>query len=193
MKILVLDNYDSFVYNLVHIIRELGFGKDLDVYRNDKISIEEVDKYDKILLSPGPGIPAEAGIMLELIEKYGPIKSILGVCLGHQAIAEVYGARLYNMPLVLHGVGTGVRIVKNDEYLFKGVPETFQVCRYHSWAVDKDSVNGRLAITSLDDNDMVMGISHAEYDVRGVQFHPESVITENGKTIMRNWLEHKHQ
>lgn len=191
MKILVLDNYDSFVYNLVHIIRELGFGENLDVYRNDKISIEEVEKYDKILLSPGPGIPAEAGIMLQLIEKYGPTKSILGVCLGHQAIGEVYGARLYNMPVVLHGVGTDVRIVKSDEYLFKDVPDTFQVCRYHSWAVEKNSVNGKLAITSLDENDIVMGISHTEYDVRGVQFHPESVITENGKIMMRNWLEHK--
>lgn len=189
MKILVLDNYDSFVYNLVHIIRELGYGENLDVFRNDKISVEKAGKYDKILLSPGPGIPSEAGIMLELIEKYGPEKSILGICLGHQAIGEVYGARLYNMPEVLHGVGTSVRITKNNDYLFQNVPDSFRICRYHSWAVAKDSVNGKLEVSALDGNDMVMGISHSEYDVRGLQFHPESVITENGKTIMKNWLE----
>lgn len=189
MKILVLDNYDSFTYNLVHIIRELGYGESLEVFRNDKIALEDVAKYDKILLSPGPGIPSEAGIMLSLIEKYGPVKSILGICLGHQGIGEVYGGRLYNMPQVLHGVGTTIKLTKRDDYLFKDVPESFLVCRYHSWAVEKDSVNGQLEITSLDESDIVMGIGHKEYDVRGLQFHPESVITEHGKVMMRNWLE----
>lgn len=189
MKILVLDNYDSFVYNLVHIIRELGFGDQLEVHRNDKISLEAVGKYDKILLSPGPGIPEEAGIMLDLIDKYASGKSILGVCLGHQAIGEVFGAKLFNMPEVLHGIETPVHITDKEEYLFKGVPETLKVCRYHSWAVEKGSVNDSLKITSLDDNQIVMGLSHVKYDVRGVQFHPESVITEHGKIMVKNWLE----
>ena len=192
MKILVLDNYDSFTYNLVHIIRELGYGKDMDIYRNDKITLADVDKYDKILLSPGPGIPSEAGIMLDVIDRYGPAKSILGICLGHQGIGEVYGAQLYNMPTVLHGIGTGVNLIKKDDYLFKNVPESFTVCRYHSWAILKDTVNGDLEINSLDDENIVMGVSHKKYDVRGLQFHPESIITENGKTLMRNWLEHEN-
>lgn len=192
MKILVLDNYDSFTYNLVHIIRELGYGDQLDVFRNDKIDLKDVSKYDKILLSPGPGIPSEAGIMLGLIKEYAPSKSILGICLGHQGIAEVFGAKLYNMPLVLHGIGTNVNIKQDDDYLFKEIPQSFKVCRYHSWAVVKESVNGMLEINSLDDNDIVMGVSHKAYDVRGLQFHPESVVTENGKILIKNWLEHKH-
>jgi len=190
MKILVLDNYDSFTYNLVHIIRELGFGSSTDVYRNDKLTLADVDKYDKILLSPGPGIPSEAGIMLDLIDRYGSAKSILGICLGHQGIGEVYGAELYNMPLVLHGVGTPVILTKKDDYLFENVPEKFMVCRYHSWAVTKGTVSGDLEINSLDDDDIVMGVSHNKYDVRGLQFHPESIVTEHGKTIMKNWLGH---
>ncbi len=190
MKILVLDNYDSFTYNLVHIIRELGYGDVMDVYRNDKIDLSEVDKYDKILLSPGPGIPSEAGIMLDLIRQYGPSKSILGICLGHQGIGEVYGAELYNMKDVLHGVGTDVEISLTDDYLFKDVPKRFYVCRYHSWAIKKSTISGDLAINSLDDEDIVMGVSHQKYDVRGLQFHPESILTENGKTIIKNWLEH---
>jgi len=188
MKILVLDNYDSFTYNLVHIVRELGYGAQLDVFRNDKIDLSAIDKYDKILLSPGPGIPEEAGIMLDVIDKYGPKKSILGICLGHQGIGEVYGARLYNMPLVLHGVGTQIRVVKKDELLFRDVPESFLVCRYHSWAVVGESITPELEVTSVDEDGIVMGISHKKYDVRGLQFHPESIITEHGKTMMKNWL-----
>ena len=189
MRILVLDNYDSFTYNLVHIIRELGYGEMMDVYRNDKISIEEVDRYDKILLSPGPGIPSEAGILLELIRVYGPTKNILGICLGHQAIGEVYGATLYNMRDVLHGVGTSVKITSKNDYIFHEVPEEFMVCRYHSWAVDGNTVNGQLEINSLDDDGIVMGLSHKDFKVRGLQFHPESILTENGKQLMKNWLE----
>lgn len=191
MKILVLDNYDSFTYNLVHIIRELGYGDQLDVYRNDKIDLDEVDHYDKILLSPGPGIPSEAGIMLDLIRRYGPSKSVLGICLGHQGIGEVYGATLYNMKDVLHGIGTSIKLTKPNDYIFRGVPEEFLVCRYHSWAVDGSTVNGKLEINSLDDDGIVMGLSHQEYDVRGLQFHPESILTENGKQMIKNWLEGK--
>jgi anthranilate synthase component 2 len=190
MKILVLDNYDSFTYNLVHIIRELGYGQQLDIYRNDKITLEKVEKYDKILLSPGPGIPSEAGIMLDLIDQYAASKSILGICLGHQGIAEVFGATLYNMPQVLHGVGTEIRVVDTTDYLFRDIPHDFLACRYHSWAVVRDTVNGPLNINSEDKDHVVMGINHAEYDVRGLQFHPESVLTEHGKKMMKNWLDH---
>lgn len=190
MKILVLDNYDSFTYNLVHIIRELGYGDKMDVIRNDKIALDDVDRYDKILLSPGPGIPTEAGIMLDLIKRYGPTKSILGICLGHQGIGEVYGAKLYNMKEVLHGVGTKVKLSRPDDYLFQGIPEEFMVCRYHSWAVESNTVNGKLVINSIDEEDIVMGLSHIKYDVRGLQFHPESILTENGKQLINNWLMH---
>ena len=189
MRILVLDNYDSFTYNLVHIIREFGYGHCMDVFRNDKISLKEVDKYDKILLSPGPGIPSEAGVLLDLIQQYGPSKNILGICLGHQAIGEVYGAKLYNMTEVLHGVGTSVTLKLKEDYLFRNVPERFLVCRYHSWAVDGKTVNGKLEINALDDEGIVMGLSHKDYKVRGLQFHPESILTENGKQLIKNWLE----
>ena len=189
MRILVLDNYDSFTYNLVHIIRELGYSDQMEVFRNDKISLEAVEKYDKILLSPGPGIPSEAGIMLDLIKRYGSTKSILGICLGHQGIGEVYGASLYNMKDVLHGVGTAVKLTIKDDYLYRDVPGEFMVCRYHSWAVDADSVNGRLEINALDDEGIVMGLGHKDYDVRGLQFHPESILTENGIQLIKNWLE----
>ncbi len=187
MRILVLDNYDSFTYNLVHIIQEFGYG-DMDVFRNDKISIREVDKYDKILLSPGPGIPSEAGILLNLIKVYGPIKNILGICLGHQAIGEVYGAKLYNMSEVFHGISTSVTLKLKEDYLFKDVPEKFMVCRYHSWAINGKTINGELEINSLDDEGIVMGVSHKKYKVRGLQFHPESILTENGKQLIKNWL-----
>ncbi len=189
MRILVLDNYDSFVYNLVHIIREFGYGAHLDVVRNDKIALEDVGIYDKILLSPGPGIPSEAGIMLDLIRQYGPTRSILGICLGHQGIGEVYGAALYNMKDVLHGVGTPVKIECPEDYIFNLVPERFVVCRYHSWAVDGATVNEQLQITARDDEGIVMGLRHLKYDVRGLQFHPESILTENGKIMIKNWLE----
>lgn len=186
MKLLVLDNYDSFTYNLVHIIRALGYQP--DVIRNDKITVEQVGAYDKILLSPGPGIPDEAGIMKEVISTYGPHKSILGVCLGHQGIAEVYGAELYNLFNVLHGVASQIQIVKTDDYLFKEMPATFRGCHYHSWAVLPESINGELEVTARDSNGNIMGISHQSHDVKGLQFHPESILTEHGATIINNWL-----
>ncbi len=187
MKILVLDNYDSFVYNLVHIIRELGH--EPDIYRNDKIELEAVAQYDKILLSPGPGIPVEAGILMDLIRQYGASKSILGICLGHQAIGEVYGASLNNMHEVLHGLATPINIQTTDEPLFQGVPQTINVARYHSWTVLPETVNEQLQITALDANGYVMGLTHATYDVRGLQFHPESILTDYGKVMMKNWLD----
>jgi anthranilate synthase component II len=188
MKILVFDNYDSFTYNLVHIIKELGYGEHLDVRRNDKISLEEVRVYDKIMLSPGPGIPSGAGIMLELIKTYAHEKSILGVCLGHQGIAEVFGATLYNMPKVLHGVATKTIVLKKEEPLFAGIPESFMTCHYHSWTVLPETVNGELEITAKDEEGNVLALSHKKFDVRGVQFHPESILTEHGKQMIGNWL-----
>lgn len=194
MKILVLDNYDSFVYNLVHIIRELGYGEQMDIIRNDKITLEEVDQYDKILLSPGPGIPSEAGIMMDLIKQYAPTKSIFGVCLGHQAIGESFGGTLSNMDVVLHGFGMTTTPTINDK-LFDNLPKEITTGRYHSWIVDKDSVtvDSPIEITAMSEDDRVMAIRHKEYDVRGVQFHPESVLTQVegkmiGKTMLENWL-----
>jgi len=186
MKILVLDNYDSFTYNLVHIIRALGHQP--DVFRNDKISIEDVNAYDKILLSPGPGIPDEAGIMKAVIEKYGPTKSILGICLGHQGIAEVYGAKLYNIPNVLHGVTSIARVTDRSERLFDGVPDTFQCTHYHSWAVLPETITDNLKVTATNDEGLVMGLRHVKYDVKGLQFHPESVMTPEGPKMIANWL-----
>lgn len=186
MKVLVLDNYDSFTYNLVHIIRALGYS--VDVYRNDKISLEEIKKYDKILLSPGPGIPDEAGIMKEVIETCGPEKSILGVCLGLQGIAEVYGARLFNIPKVLHGVTSFTDVKDPDEYLFKGVAPRFEATHYHSWAVVPESINGDLTVTAVNQDNLVMGVRHRVFDVRGVQFHPESIMTREGPKMIENWL-----
>lgn len=185
MKILVLDNYDSFVYNLVHIIKALGY--QLDVFRNDKIALAEIEKYDKILLSPGPGIPSEAGIMLDLIQKYASTKSILGVCLGHQAIAEVFGAKLKNLPQVLHGIDSEAKVI-NENILFKNLPKNFKVGHYHSWVVDKSSLNKNIKVTIEDKEGNIMGLAHTEYDVRGVQFHPESIMTEYGKEMIKNWL-----
>jgi anthranilate synthase component II len=185
-KILLFDNYDSFTYNLVHIIRELGY--DMEIYRNDKIDINDVAQYDKILLSPGPGIPDEAGILKQLIEKYGASKSILGVCLGHQAIAEVYGAKLFNLPNVLHGVTSSIRVIQRNEKMFTGIPETFEGTHYHSWAVIPESVGDDLEVTAINKDGIIMGIAHKKFDVRGVQFHPESVMTEFGKKMMNNWL-----
>jgi anthranilate synthase component II len=186
MKILVLDNYDSFTYNLVYILRELH--DQVDVVRNDKITLEEVAAYDKILLSPGPGIPSEAGIMQSLVQEYAPSKSILGVCLGHQGIGEVFGGRLENMSDVLHGVSDKALITDSSERLFKGLPAEIQVGRYHSWTVVPETVPDSLRITALDEQGRVMGLAHKQYDVRGVQFHPESVLTEYGKEMMQNWL-----
>lgn len=188
MKILVLDNYDSFTYNLVHYLRELGFGAQMDISRNNQIDLETVEAYDKILLSPGPGIPEEAGIMPELIKMYGSTKSILGVCLGHQAIAEAYGAQLYNMPVVLHGVSSQMKVIKTDDRLFKDIPETYEICHYHSWNVDNSQLGNELEVTAVDEFGEIMAISHKEYDVKGVQFHPESIMTEHGHKLLGNWL-----
>lgn len=187
MKILVIDNYDSFVYNIIHIIRELGYGGELDVVRNDKITIDEVGKYDKILLSPGPGLPSEAGIMQDVIREYGSSKSILGVCLGHQGIGEVYGAGLYNLDEVVHGLATVTQVVEPD-LLFEGIPGSFMTGRYHSWAINPSSDLSNLVVTSVDPKGNIMSIRHKEYDVRGVQFHPESVLTDHGKRMLENWL-----
>ncbi len=195
MKILVFDNYDSFTYNLVHIIRELGYKEQLDVIRNDKITLEEVDAYDKILLSPGPGIPSEAGIMPALIQKYAPTKSIFGVCLGHQGIGEAFGAKLFNMPTVIHGFGIATQL--KEDYLFEDMPSQIQTGRYHSWAIERSSLEGTDLELIADDNDqLVMGIRHKYFDVRGVQFHPESFLTQDfeqgkdyGKQMLKNWLD----
>lgn len=189
MKIVVLDNYDSFTYNLVHIIREAGYGADMDVIRNDKITVEEVAKYDKILLSPGPGIPSEAGIMLDLIKTYASTKSILGVCLGHQGICEVFGASLTNMKEVLHGIGMQTTVLDTEDYLFKGVEKQLTTGRYHSWVVEKSTVADPMEITAISEDGYVMAVKHKTYDVRGVQFHPESVLTPGGKQLVLNWLE----
>jgi anthranilate synthase component II len=188
MKILVLDNYDSFTYNLVHILRELGHPP--DVFRNDKMSIEAVGKYDKIMLSPGPGIPDEAGILKAVIKNYAKSKSILGICLGHQAIGEVFGAELFNIPKVLHGVTSEVSILDKDEYLFDGVNDNFQATHYHSWAVKPGTIPASLKVTASNAEGLVMGLRHVEYDVKGVQFHPESVMTTEGPKMIANWLKH---
>ncbi len=186
MKILVLDNYDSFTYNLVHLIRENGYA--VDVFRNDKISLEAVGAYDKILLSPGPGIPDEAGIMKQVVREYGPSTSILGICLGHQGIGEVFGASLFNIPKVLHGVTSLTKITDSDDYLFKDVPSTFQATHYHSWAVLPDSITSELKVTAVNDEGLIMGLRHQTYDVKGLQFHPESIMTPEGPKMIQNWL-----
>ena len=186
-KILLLDNYDSFTYNLLHILRELG--ADTEVFRNDKITVEEAGRFDKILLSPGPGIPSEAGILLPLIERYAPKKSILGVCLGEQAIAEVFGARLENLSRVFHGVESQILITADDP-LFEGLGNEITAGRYHSWVVSKEGFpSDVLEITAEDKEErMIMGIRHKRYDVRGIQFHPESLMTPSGCRIIENWL-----
>ena len=188
MKILILDNYDSFTYNLVHYLRELAEGAEMTVVRNDQITLDEVEAYDKILLSPGPGIPEEAGIMPELIKRYGATKSILGVCLGHQAIAEAYGASLYNMSEVLHGVSSKIKVVKPEDRLFNGIPSEYEICHYHSWNVSREGLGSELEVTAYDELGEIMAISHKEYDVKGVQFHPESIMTEHGHKLLENWL-----
>ncbi|WP_205503095.1 anthranilate synthase component II [Rufibacter psychrotolerans] len=189
MKILVLDNYDSFTYNLVQLLRELGYADQLEVHRNDQISLEEVDRFDVILLSPGPGVPSEAGIMPELLKKYAPTKRIMGVCLGHQAIAEAFGARLANLTEVFHGVAATLRVVHDQEPMFRQLPATFKVARYHSWTVVPDSVPAALRITAVDETGEVLALRHTQYDVCGVQFHPESILTDYGKDMLRNWLQ----
>ena len=192
-KILILDNYDSFTYNLVQLVEEI-IGGEVDVYRNDEITIDDVDRYDKIILSPGPGIPSEAGILLSLIKTYAKSKSILGVCLGHQAIGEVFGGQLTNLSKVFHGIKTKINLIpavsqsKNDNDWFKGLDAEIEVGRYHSWVINEHDVPAELEVTAVDNSGMIMSIRHREYDIQGVQFHPESVLTPNGRKMLENWL-----
>ncbi len=187
MKILVIDNYDSFTYNLVHYLEELS-GSKVTVARNDEITVEEASNFDKILLSPGPGVPDESGILKELIAKLSPTKSIIGICLGMQAIAEVFGGKLINLESTFHGVATDVFIEDADDPVFQGLPGTFRAGRYHSWVADRETLPPCLRVTATDSAKMIMALRHKHFDVCGVQFHPESVLTEFGKLIISNWL-----
>jgi anthranilate synthase component 2 len=185
-RILVFDNYDSFTYNLVHLVEKI-LGQRVEVHRNDRIPLEAIKDYDKIILSPGPGIPEEAGLLLPLIREYAATKSILGVCLGHQAIGEAFGGRLVNLSTVYHGVATPVHVLKTGG-LFEGMPETLEAGRYHSWVVSDEGFPRELEVTARDDNDYIMGLRHRSLDVQGVQFHPESVLTPDGERLVKNWL-----
>jgi len=194
MKILVFDNYDSFTYNLVHMVEKITKQK-VDVFRNDELPLEKVKEYDKIILSPGPGIPSEAGLLLPLIKEYAASKSMLGVCLGHQAIGEAFGATLSNLSSPFHGIATPIQLVGNRKNanlnvnsLFDGMPLEFIVGRYHSWVVSDLNFPSELSITATEANGFIMALEHKKYDVQGVQFHPESVLTPTGETILKNWL-----
>ncbi len=188
MKIIIIDNYDSFTYNLAGLIRTLGY--EVDVVRNDKFEMPFLDQYDKIILSPGPGIPSEAGLLLDVIKNYADKKSILGVCLGHQAIGEVFGATLTNLTEVFHGVCTPADLFGND-YIFDTLPSTIDVGRYHSWVVDSVNFPDCLEITAKSDDGCIMGLKHKTLDVHGIQFHPESVLTPEGKKMIENFLKHQ--
>jgi anthranilate synthase component 2 len=188
MKILVFDNYDSFTYNLVHLVKKVSNKIDVDVFRNDELPLEKAAAYDKIILSPGPGIPCEAGLLLPLIKEYAATKPILGVCLGHQAIGEAFGGTLVNLSTVYHGISTSCKVEYRDAPLFKDLPEEIQIGRYHSWVVSDENFPEELEVTAKDENGYIMALQHKRYDVQGVQFHPESVLTPDGETIMRNWL-----
>ncbi|MCC8410695.1 aminodeoxychorismate/anthranilate synthase component II [Mucilaginibacter sp. UR6-1] len=186
-NILIIDNYDSFTYNLVHLVNEIGL--QCEVWRNDQFKLEDVDAFDHIILSPGPGIPSEAGLLLQVIERYAPTKSIFGVCLGQQAIAEVFGGSLSNLKQPMHGIATPITVTDAHEPLFIGLPQSFNVGRYHSWVVNSDDLPDTLTITAVDEQDnSVMALRHKQYNVRGVQFHPESILTEYGKEMLKNWL-----
>ena len=185
-NILVIDNYDSFTYNLVHYLEDLDCI--VTVLRNDEFELQEVEKFDKILLSPGPGVPEEAGLLKDVIRKYAATKSILGVCLGQQAIGEVFGGSLVNLEKVYHGVATNIKLSVTDESLFEGLGNEFEVGRYHSWVIANEDFPNDLEITSTDENGQIMSIRHKNFDVKGVQFHPESVLTPNGKKILENWV-----
>jgi len=189
MKILVFDNYDSFTYNLVHLVEKIT-GERPDVYFNDELSPEEAEKYDRIILSPGPGIPAEAGLLLPLIKRYAGSKPILGVCLGHQAIAEAFGAKLINFDTVYHGVAMKMIRSAIQTTLFDGLPAEFDAGRYHSWIVEKATLPADFEITATDENGYIMAMQHKKLDLQSVQFHPESILTPQGEQIMRNWLAH---
>lgn len=186
MKIFILDNFDSFTYNLVHIIEQ--FASKIIVKRNNECDISEIQDFDKIIFSPGPGLPSEVPIIHEIINKYKESKSILGVCLGHQSIAEFFGGNIINMPEVNHGREFETKIIKND-YIFKNIPEIFYSGRYHSWVVNKKDFPNSLEITSIDSKNQIMSLRHKTYDIRGVQFHPESIMTKYGKKILQNWVD----
>lgn len=188
MKIVIIDNYDSFVYNLSHLLKELG--AEVTVKRNDQFRLEELEEFDKILLSPGPGIPEEAGLLLDVIRRYAGKKPILGVCLGEQAIGEVYGGKLTNLDEVFHGIQSSVTLTATD-YLFEGLPTTVQVGRYHSWVVDRKDFPDCLEVTAVSEEGYIMALRHRTLDVRGVQFHPESVLTPEGKQMLGNWIHHQ--
>ena len=191
-KVVIIDNYDSFTYNLAHLVRELG--AEVDVLRNDRFELEDLNRYDKIILSPGPGIPEEAGLLLDVVRRYAAVKPVLGVCLGHQAIGQVFGARLTNLSKVYHGVQTPIRTKGSGlagDYLFDGLPEEIPVGRYHSWVVDADGFPACLAVTALSREGHVMALRHRTYDVHGIQFHPESVLTPDGRKMVDNWLRYQ--
>ncbi|HKI89372.1 MAG TPA: aminodeoxychorismate/anthranilate synthase component II [Draconibacterium sp.] len=186
-SIVVIDNYDSFTYNLVHAIKKIS-GQPVDVFRNDEIKLEDLEKYDKIVLSPGPGLPVESGLLLDIIKMYAPKKSMLGVCLGHQAIGEAFGGKLHNMKRVLHGIATPIELTENKSVLFEGLPNHFDAGRYHSWIVQKEELPECFEVTSYDNDGFIMSMKHKEFNVEGVQFHPESVLTPLGEKIIENWL-----
>lgn len=186
-KVLVIDNYDSFTYNLVHLVNELG--REVVVWRNDKFDLADVAAYDKIILSPGPGIPEEAGLLLDVIRTYAPTKSIFGVCLGQQAIAEAFGGSLLNLGRPMHGIATPISVLDESEVMFKDCPAEIKVGRYHSWVVNPKDLPECLTVTATDVDHEIMALRHKEFDVRAVQFHPESVLTDYGKQMMKNWLE----
>lgn len=188
MKIVIIDNYDSFVYNLSHLLKELG--AEVTVKRNDQFRLEELEEFDKILLSPGPGVPEEAGLLLDVIRRYAGKKPILGVCLGEQAIGEVYGGKLTNLDEVFHGIQSPINLTATD-YLFEGLPSTVQVGRYHSWVVDQKDFPDCLEVTAVSEEGYIMALRHRTLDVRGVQFHPESVLTPEGKQMLGNWIHHQ--
>jgi len=185
MQLAVIDNYDSFTFNLVHYFEDLGAS--VTVFRNDEFDLKELDAFDKIVLSPGPGLPNEAGLLKEVIQTYATSKSILGICLGLQAIGEVFGCTLINLEKVYHGVATKIKIIEEDS-IFKNIPDQIEVGRYHSWVISNDNFPPNLIITSVDENKQIMSVKHSLFDVRGVQFHPESILTPFGKKILKNWL-----
>ena len=187
MKTVIIDNYDSFTYNLAHLVKELG--AEVSVVRNDQFRLSELKPFDKIILSPGPGIPTEAGLLMDVIDAYAPVKPILGVCLGHQAIGEYFGGKLTNLSQVFHGIASTISITAPD-YIYKELPAQVQVGRYHSWVVDNEGLPDCLEVTSVSEEGQIMSLRHKQYDVRGIQYHPESVLTPEGRKIFANWLKH---
>ena len=185
-KVLIIDNYDSFTFNLVHYLEDLNAA--VTVFRNDEFELQEIEAFDKIILSPGPGIPDEAGLLKDVIKTFAPTKSILGVCLGHQAIAEVFNSDLINLQSTLHGISSKVTILEETETLFTGLPNQIEVGHYHSWVVNPNTISEEIVVTSVDSDGRIMSLRHIEFDVKGIQFHPESILTPFGKTILKNWL-----